>query len=213
MFVHGGGFISGDRRLEWPMYYDNIGLWAARHGMVGVTMSYRLAPEHGWPAGAEDVEGVIAWLRANAKASGASATRIVFAGHSAGATHVASAIARGATMAGAILLSGGYEVALNPVPHRLAYFGQDASRFAERSPLAALVSTSIPLFIGYTEFDSSRAQSEAHNLLNAMMRQRGRLIPSLCLPGHNHWSQLFQINAAGVDASFSNLLHAFIRSL
>jgi acetyl esterase/lipase len=39
-------------------------LWAARSGMVGVTMNYRLAPEHRWPSGAQDVGAAVAWLTA-----------------------------------------------------------------------------------------------------------------------------------------------------
>jgi triacylglycerol lipase len=55
LFVHGGGFVSGDKKRPGTPYQDNVALWAVRHGLVGVNMTYRLAPEHRWPAGAEDV--------------------------------------------------------------------------------------------------------------------------------------------------------------
>ncbi len=55
IFVHGGGFVRGNKRAPGSPFYDNIMLWAARNGMVGVNMTYRLAPQSPWPAGAEDV--------------------------------------------------------------------------------------------------------------------------------------------------------------
>ena len=59
VFVHGGGFVAGDKSTAGTPYYDNVGLWAARSGMVGVTMNYRLAPEHRWPSGAQDVGAAV----------------------------------------------------------------------------------------------------------------------------------------------------------
>ena len=51
LFVHGGGFTGGDKHVPGTPMYDHIGAWAVRNGWVGVTMTYRLAPEHpGRPA-------------------------------------------------------------------------------------------------------------------------------------------------------------------
>ena len=47
VFVHGGGFIGGDKQVPGsPLAYDFLGAWAVRNGWVGVTITYRLAPEH-----------------------------------------------------------------------------------------------------------------------------------------------------------------------
>src|SRR4051812_47511565 len=54
MFVHGGGFVGGDKKRPGTPYQDNVALWAVRNGMVGVNITYRLAPQNPWPAGAED---------------------------------------------------------------------------------------------------------------------------------------------------------------
>src|SRR5262249_37345075 len=43
LFVHGGGFTRGDKHGDF--YPDNITLWAAKTGMVGVNIDYRLAPK------------------------------------------------------------------------------------------------------------------------------------------------------------------------
>ena len=51
VFVHGGGFVQGDKGAPDAPFYNNVGLWAARSGCIGVTMTYRLAPAAPWPAG------------------------------------------------------------------------------------------------------------------------------------------------------------------
>src|SRR5260221_9258566 len=49
MFVHGGGMIRGIKHAPGSPYYDNVMLFAAHHGMVGVNVEYRLAPHISWP--------------------------------------------------------------------------------------------------------------------------------------------------------------------
>jgi triacylglycerol lipase len=61
-----------------------------RNGMVGVNMTYRLAPQAKWPAAQEDIGSAIAWIKANAAAQGGDPNRIYLMGHSAGASHVAN---------------------------------------------------------------------------------------------------------------------------
>ena len=93
MFVHGGGFVGGDKHVPGTPMYDHIGAWAVRNGWVGVTITYRLAPEHTWPAGAQDVAAAVQWVRDNIASYGGDPSRIVLAGHSAGSVHVASYLA------------------------------------------------------------------------------------------------------------------------
>src|SRR5688500_14780082 len=93
VFVHGGGFVMGDKHTEGSPFYSNVGDYAARQGWVGVTMTYRLAPAHKFPSGAEDVALVVQWLRDNVARYGGDPARIVLSGQSAGAAHVASYVA------------------------------------------------------------------------------------------------------------------------
>ena len=51
IYVHGGAFTAGNKRAPGSPFYDNIALFAARSGFVGVNITYRLAPQHQWPAG------------------------------------------------------------------------------------------------------------------------------------------------------------------
>ena len=63
MFVHGGAFVGGGRRGPGGSpFYDNIMLFAARNGIVGVNTTYRLAPQNRWPAGAQDVGSAVRWV-------------------------------------------------------------------------------------------------------------------------------------------------------
>ncbi len=61
IFVHGGGFTGGNKSTPGSPFYDNVPLWAARNGLVGVNITYRLAPQAPWPAGAEDIGLAVRW--------------------------------------------------------------------------------------------------------------------------------------------------------
>jgi len=90
MFVHGGGMIRGIKHAPGSAFYDNIMVFAERHGMVGVNVEYRLAPQFPWPAGNEDLSAAVHFVADHAASYGADPNRIYLMGHSAGATHVAS---------------------------------------------------------------------------------------------------------------------------
>src|SRR6516162_5747600 len=65
LYVHGGGFVGGDKTAPGSPYYDHVGGWAVRNGMVAVIMTYRLAPRYQWPAAAQDVAAAVSWAREN----------------------------------------------------------------------------------------------------------------------------------------------------
>ena len=94
IYVHGGGFVAGDKRVGDSAYYDNVALWAVRNGMVGVTITYRLAPANKYPAGAADVGGAVKWAIENIARFGGDPDNIVLFGQSAGSTHVSTYGAR-----------------------------------------------------------------------------------------------------------------------
>ena len=113
VYVHGGGYIGGERSPLPGLIYDNVPTFFERHGMVGVNMTYRLAPQYAWPSGALDVGRAVAWLRFRATQFGGDPDRIFLMGQSAGATHVAAWAflphvhgPSGPRIAGAMLLTG-----------------------------------------------------------------------------------------------------------
>src|SRR5499427_6985255 len=161
MFVHGGGMIRGNKHPPGSAFYDNIMLFAAHHGMVGVNVEYRLAPQFPWPAGNEDLAAAIHLVADKAADLGVDLNRIFLMGHSAGATHVASYVShpqfhgpKGSGLAGAMLSSGGYDFTEGDQSEgRIAYFGNDPALLAQRSSVAGLIKTKIPFMINSAELD------------------------------------------------------------
>jgi acetyl esterase/lipase len=89
LFFHGGGFVIGDLDT-----HDG----SARQHAVGadaivVSVDYRLAPEHPYPAAIEDAWAATLWVAGHADEIGADTTRMAVAGDSAGGT-IAAVIAQ-----------------------------------------------------------------------------------------------------------------------
>ena len=79
LFIHGGGWIEGDRSQ-----LRGYGILLARLGFVCMCNSYRLSNESIWPAQVQDVNCAIRYLRANATDLGLDPDRIGVSGNSAG---------------------------------------------------------------------------------------------------------------------------------
>lgn len=95
MFFHGGGFCLGD--------LDTHDVAARRHSSgadaVVISVGYRLAPEHPYPAAIDDAWAATRWAVEHAAELGADATRLAVAGDSAGGT-ISAAITQLARDAG-----------------------------------------------------------------------------------------------------------------
>jgi len=217
IYVHGGGFVAGTKHAPGSPFYDNINLWAVHHGMVGANMTYRLAPAATWPSGAEDLAKAVDWVVANIGAHGGDPARIYFMGNSAGATHVADYLAHAAAkqpadrrVAGAILLSGVYDLVTFDQGGALkAYFGDDSTRYAERSAIHGLVKSPVPLLVSHAEFDPPAFEKQAQELRDALCKSPRGCQTFLLLPKHNHLTQVQSINTS--DATLTRHVLAFVR--
>lgn len=88
LLIHGGGWAFGSIEETEPL---------ARHlahdsGAVVVSTSYRLAPEHPFPAGLHDCEATLQWMLTEGRNHGGDPTRLAIGGGSAGA-NLAAAVA------------------------------------------------------------------------------------------------------------------------
>lgn len=216
MFVHGGAFMGGSRRGPGSPFYDNIMLFAARNGMVGVNTTYRLAPQNPWPAGAADLGAAVRWVVENIAQHGGDPSKVFLMGHSAGAVHVGGYVAhsqfhgpKGIGLAGAILVSGLYELtSMEPGKPEKSYFGEDPSKYAERSSLAGLVKASIPLLAVYAELDPPFFHQQAKQLNEALCKA-GRCPRFVTLAKHSHMSEVYAFNTK--DTELSDQVLAFVK--
>jgi acetyl esterase/lipase len=202
IFIHGGGFLAGNKRAPGSPFYDNVMLWAVNNGFVGVNATYRLAPQSPYPAGAEDLGAVVAWVASKIGERGGDPARIYLMGHSAGAVHVANYVShpefykvRDGGLAGAVMVSGIYDLTASPLGDpEIAYFGSDPSRYAERSSLQGLLAAKIPLMIAAAELDPPRFVEQFELLKQAACKQPGGCAHATMLPQHSHMSEIYSIN-------------------
>jgi len=78
--VHGGGWTIGNKEQQGLLIMNRM----AARGWVGVSVNYRLAPKHRWPAQIVDIKRAIAWVRENIAEYGGTPDYIVLTGGSAG---------------------------------------------------------------------------------------------------------------------------------
>lgn len=88
LFIHGGGWSTGSIETA----HEHCGNLAADAGVVVVSVGYRLAPEHPYPAGLDDCYAALQWTAANAPKLGIDPRRLAVGGGSAGG-NLAAAIA------------------------------------------------------------------------------------------------------------------------
>lgn len=80
VYIHGGGFVLGDL----DMFHAHVLRLADELGIVIVSVDYRLAPEHPFPAPVEDCYAALKWVAAKAEELGIDPARIGVGGESAG---------------------------------------------------------------------------------------------------------------------------------
>lgn len=81
IYCHSGGFVLGNLDTDHRQCLE----FARRARCTVVSVDYRLAPEHRYPAALTDVTAVLDWVVANGAALGVDTERIAVAGSSAGA--------------------------------------------------------------------------------------------------------------------------------
>ena len=218
-FVHGGAFVGGNKRTTpTSPFYDNIMLWAAKNGFVGVNVAYRLAPQSPWPAGAQDLASAVRWISDRIGERGGDPSRIYLMGHSAGAVHVSNYVShpefhevKGGGLAGAIMVSGIYDLTAMPLAKtQIAYFGTDPARYAERSSLAGLATTDIPLMLAAAELDPEGFVLQFDRMKQATCKRAVGCARAVLLPQHSHMSEVYSINTA--DTRLTDQILDFVKT-
>ncbi len=213
VFIHGGAFVRGNRSDG--VIFDNVLNYFTSRGVLGINATYRLAPEHKWPAAADDIREVIRWIRDNAEDYGGDKDRIFLMGHSAGAAHVAAYTftedlqldGGNDGVVGSILMSGTYEKREGESTH--PYYGDDTALWDERFPINHIEGRQLPLFVINAEYDATSMAKESINLIRAICDRDDRCPQHKQAPGHNHFSLMYHINTA--DDSVAGDIFEFIR--
>lgn len=179
LFLHGGGWTVGDLDLEDAA----IRRMAARGGIRILSVDYRLAPQHPYPAALEDIEAVLRWAASDPAELAIDHERIALGGASAGANLALGAALRlrdggGPLPCFLMLLYGAYSGATQSATYTLfgdgrfglpraamdwfwtSYAGADAdARPAYAAPLRAELGGLPPTFVNHAELDILRDDS------------------------------------------------------
>ena len=90
VYLHGGGWVIGDLEIQDGLCRN----LANRAGSAVLSVDYRLAPEHPYPAALDDTWAALEWAAANAERLNVDAGRLGIAGDSAGGNLAAAAAVR-----------------------------------------------------------------------------------------------------------------------
>ena len=119
VFFHGGGWVIGDLDT-----HDVVCRKLAVEGeLIVISVDYRLAPEHKFPAAVDDAINATTWISANAKQLGIDAARLTVGGDSAGGNlaavvALAAREANGPAIAGQLLVYPATDFAMSHPSHR-----------------------------------------------------------------------------------------------
>lgn len=216
LYVHGGGFTGGSKQGDY--YPQSASAWAARNGMVGVNIDYRLAPENTFPAASQDLASAVAWVRENIAEYGGDPSQIVLWGHSAGANVVSDYISHDdlqasefAGVKGAVLMSPAYALETGEDAH--PYYGDNTTLQAASPAIERLGATGIPVMLAYAEYDPEMFHqfAEATEAELCAVDSDTNCPTMLFLENHNHMTEGASIGS--VDQSFSGPLTDWMEGL
>jgi acetyl esterase len=226
VYLHGGGFCIGSVGLM-----DNVARELAHYANAAVvSVEYRLAPEHPYPAGLDDCEMVTRWALANATKLGADPRRVAVAGESAGG-NLSAAVAlrlRGKVdipLAGQVLMYPGVDGNAWTHPSREEFAGlvltrkgmdwfwdcytagRDLGRDPFAAPLQAESLTDVPPAI--VVLGGCDPLRDEGRLYAARLREAGVAVEEVCFAGQPHGFINFGVPAA---ADAHEQIGAWLRS-
>ncbi len=198
IFLHGGAWTHGG--LDWLRFMAPAVL-SLPAVLIGVT--YRLAPEHRWPAAFDDVRTALAGIQDLIRQRGYDEQRVVIGGHSAGGHLASLAILKGhyPWIRACFPVSSRFDLRTkNPKPgsgeervYKLVL--ADPSQDADASPLRFVHKNSVPFHIVWGENDFERIISSSNAMVDAL-REQGCAVTHTVVPGAGHFDTHLVLQAA-----------------
>ncbi|HUH86761.1 MAG TPA: alpha/beta hydrolase [Pusillimonas sp.] len=189
VFLHGGAWTHGG--LEWLRFMAPTVLSMPA---VLVAVTYRLAPQHRWPAAFEDTCAALAAIYELVQQRGYDSRRIVVAGHSAGGHLAALATLRGdfPWIHACFPVSSRYDLHTSePAPgsgeervYKLVL--ADPAQDAEASPLRFVRGNTIPFHIIWGENDFPRIRTTSQAMVDALQKE-GCSVTHAVVPAAGHF--------------------------
>jgi hypothetical protein len=127
-------------------------------------------------------------------------------GYSAGAFHVASFLghpefqASDSNVAGAVLVSGLYRLSADASATEKSYFGDDASKYDERSAFPGILDTETPLLLAWSATDPPRLVAQGQKLKELLCNAPAHCPHTKVLRARDSLASVF-----GLDASSGSL--------
>ena len=219
IFLPGGGGNIHGNGPNGKKFYDNITVWAAQNGMVGLLVQRESGPGVAWDQGAKNVGQAIEWARKNAAVHGGDLNRIYIWGHSQGGLTVSNYLSHPEFypdgkigVKAAVLSSGPYNLAPYKAPSAPAPAagadGPDA--LLAQSALPGMKALTIPIFLTAAEIDPPQLVEVAHELQDQLC-MAGHCPRYTRFKDHGHISAMYSVGTA--DVSVSKPVLDFIRSV
>ena len=213
ILVHGGGFTKGDKQTFIKPLFEPL----AKAGIAWFTINYRLAPQHRWPACAEDVASAIKWVKAHAAEYKVDVKRIALIGESAGGHLVswAGVMGEGETRVAAVVPFYAPHDLVTHVKRRNELRGlgdligssemseANLKKLTEMSPIHR-VKSGLPPFLQIHGDADATVDYEQSVMFEKAMKAAGNTCDLITIPGGGHgmggWAKLNSDYAAQMIA-------------
>jgi cation diffusion facilitator CzcD-associated flavoprotein CzcO/acetyl esterase/lipase len=228
VYFHGGGWVLGDKQSDEPLCRE----LCVRADAVVVSVDYRHAPEHRFPAAADDAFAAVTWVAAHVQELGGIPGELAVAGWSAGGNLAAVACQRardagGPDLVGQVLLTpltdydmtrssyvenaDGYILTAGLMKWFWDHYADPAVRADPRvSPLrAADLSALPPALVVTCEFDPLRDEGIAYA---KALEADGVPVRLITARGHTHTSPTMVgvvLSGASIRAEMAGALRQF----
>ncbi len=214
LLVHGGGWALGNKEQM-----DFHGRALARRGYVAVSINYRLAPKHKFPAQLDDCRAALEWMRREAKQHHIDPNWLAVFGYSAGG-HLAALVgvtdAKAAAKEGAeatglkAIVAGGAPCDFSTVPPQQAilkyWLGGTRAELPEiyeqASPARFVSAKAPPTFFYHGDSDLLVPRSTSVAMAE-LLKAAGVTVESHVVPGAGHVRAFF--DRAAVEAAIGFL--------